>query len=252
MAVSTFWNRRRMAQVGAACLSVCALGASAQGNYPTKPVRIVVGFSAGGTTDIVARIMARELTADLGQSFVVDNKPGAGSNIATELVAREVLARTLTPVFWTFVEHAFGRDEKWATSVRDHLQERCGRLTPKRDVIVLSREHAPAIADWLQQGQTLTLGDLIRRPDDREVALPLAALVLLRDGAPTFMPAAETTLALGDQVLLVGKPDGLSQVREICHYPSTVEYLATGRDVPLTWVWAKLTARSRRTAGSRP
>ena len=87
MAVSIFWNRRRMAQVGAACLAVCALGASAQGNYPTKPVRIVVGFSAGGTTDIVARIMARELTADLGQSFVVDNKPGAGSNIATDLVA---------------------------------------------------------------------------------------------------------------------------------------------------------------------
>ncbi|MGE8318468.1 MAG: Bug family tripartite tricarboxylate transporter substrate binding protein [Comamonas sp.] len=56
--------------------------------YPDKPVRVVVGFSAGGTTDVVARIMAKELTAALGQSFVVDNKPGAGSNIATEMVAR--------------------------------------------------------------------------------------------------------------------------------------------------------------------
>ena len=56
--------------------------------YPDKPVRVVVGFSAGGTTDVVARIMARELTSTLGQSFVVDNKPGAGSNIATEMVAR--------------------------------------------------------------------------------------------------------------------------------------------------------------------
>lgn len=56
--------------------------------YPERPVRVVVGFSAGGTTDVVARIMARELTAELGQSFVVDNKPGAGSNIATEQVAR--------------------------------------------------------------------------------------------------------------------------------------------------------------------
>jgi hypothetical protein len=59
------------------------------------------------------------------------------------------------------------------------------------------------------------------------------------------MPASETALALGDHVLLVGKPDGLSQAREICHYPATVEYLATGRDVPLTWVWALLTARGR-------
>jgi tripartite-type tricarboxylate transporter receptor subunit TctC len=55
--------------------------------YPEKPVRIIVGFSAGGTTDVVARIMAKELTTELGQSFVVDNKPGAGSNIATEMVA---------------------------------------------------------------------------------------------------------------------------------------------------------------------
>ena len=56
--------------------------------YPDKPVRIVVGFSAGGTTDVIARIMAKELTESLGQSFVVENKPGAGSNIATDQVQR--------------------------------------------------------------------------------------------------------------------------------------------------------------------
>ncbi len=87
MAFRSFWTRRLLAQTGAACLAACTLGAFAQGSYPTKPVRIVVGFSAGGTTDVVARIMARELTAALGQSFVVDNKPGAGSNIATDMVA---------------------------------------------------------------------------------------------------------------------------------------------------------------------
>ena len=87
MAVNTLWTRRRVAQVSAACLAVCAMGASAEANYPTKPVRVVVGFSAGGPTDIVARIMAKELTTALGQSFVVGNKPGAGSNIATDMVA---------------------------------------------------------------------------------------------------------------------------------------------------------------------
>lgn len=51
-------------------------------------MRIVVGFSAGGTTDVIARIMAKELTESLGQSFVVENKPGGGSNIATDYVAR--------------------------------------------------------------------------------------------------------------------------------------------------------------------
>ncbi|MBJ7264912.1 MAG: tripartite tricarboxylate transporter substrate binding protein [Burkholderiaceae bacterium] len=62
--------------------------ALAKSEYPDRPVRIVVGFPAGGSTDVVARIMARELTERLKQSFVVENRPGAGSNIAAEAVAR--------------------------------------------------------------------------------------------------------------------------------------------------------------------
>lgn len=166
-------------------------------------------------------------------------------HIATELIAREVLARILNPEFWSFVEHTLSRDEQWATAVRDHVIDRCGRRTPERDVITLSAEHAPAIADWLRRGRPLTLGTLLRQPDDRDSTLPLAALVLIRGGQSQFVPSEDTALQVGDRVLLVGKPSGLSQVRDICHYPATVEYLATGRNVPLTWVWARLTARRR-------
>ncbi|MBP7351491.1 MAG: tripartite tricarboxylate transporter substrate binding protein, partial [Comamonas sp.] len=80
-------TRRGVARAAAALLATCALGAGAQTAYPNKPVRVVVGFSAGGTTDVVARILAKELTQALGQTFMVDNKPGGGSNIATDLVA---------------------------------------------------------------------------------------------------------------------------------------------------------------------
>src|SRR6187455_2943263 len=61
--------------------------ASAQ-SYPNRPVRLVVGFPPGGSADIVARIVAQALTERMGQTFIVDNKPGAGSNLGTEMVAR--------------------------------------------------------------------------------------------------------------------------------------------------------------------
>lgn len=80
--------RRAAAGLLAAVLGVFAVNASANAAYPEKPVRIVVSFAPGGTTDVLARIMAKELTDALGQTFVVENKPGAGSNIATDQVAR--------------------------------------------------------------------------------------------------------------------------------------------------------------------
>jgi len=67
------------------CLS--ATGASAAG-YPDHPVRIIVGYPPGGSTDIVARIIGNWLTRRLGQQFIVDNKPGAGNNIGTELAVK--------------------------------------------------------------------------------------------------------------------------------------------------------------------
>ena len=56
--------------------------------YPARPVRILVGFAAGGNFDLVARLIAQSLTERLGQQFVVENRPGASSNLATEAVIR--------------------------------------------------------------------------------------------------------------------------------------------------------------------
>jgi len=71
----------------------CALAGAAHAqpagaDYPTKPVRMVVAFTAGGTTDILARSVAQSLAQRFKQSFVVDNRPGAGGNIGTEAVVR--------------------------------------------------------------------------------------------------------------------------------------------------------------------
>jgi len=66
-----------------------SLSAAAQENYPGKPVRIVIGYSAGGGNDIIVRVMMPELTKGLGQPVIVDNKPGAQSIIAAEYVAKQ-------------------------------------------------------------------------------------------------------------------------------------------------------------------
>jgi Tripartite tricarboxylate transporter family receptor len=72
---------------GAAALPVVSRIARAQ-TYPTRPVRLVVGFPPGGAGDIAARLMGQWLSERFGQPFVVENRPGAGGNIATETVVR--------------------------------------------------------------------------------------------------------------------------------------------------------------------
>ncbi|RZI78072.1 MAG: tripartite tricarboxylate transporter substrate binding protein [Variovorax sp.] len=81
---------RRTALIASAAAAVAFMAgpAVAQGQWPTKPVRIVVPFAAGGTTDILARAVAPELSKAFGQQFIVDNRAGAGGNVGADIVAK--------------------------------------------------------------------------------------------------------------------------------------------------------------------
>jgi tripartite-type tricarboxylate transporter receptor subunit TctC len=81
--------RRQFLQFSATAIAAAAGSQFAWAQaYPTRPVRIFVGFPAGGLTDITARLIGQRLSEQLGQQFVIENRPGAGTNIATEVVLR--------------------------------------------------------------------------------------------------------------------------------------------------------------------
>jgi len=82
-------HRRQFLRLAAGASALPALPCVARAQtYPTQPVRLIVGFPAGNASDILARLIAQSLSERLGQQFVVENRPGAGGNVGTEVVVR--------------------------------------------------------------------------------------------------------------------------------------------------------------------
>src|SRR6202140_4501167 len=81
--------RRSFLRLAAGAVALPALSPIARAQtYPTRPVRIIVGYAAGGAPDIFARLIGQWLSERLGQPFVIENRPGAGGNVGTEAVVR--------------------------------------------------------------------------------------------------------------------------------------------------------------------
>lgn len=93
---------RRDALFALAATVVAPLAFAQAGDWPNRPVRVLVAFTAGGTTDILARALSQKLSERFRQTFVVDNKPGAGGNLGTELAARAA------PDGYTFIVDSVG------------------------------------------------------------------------------------------------------------------------------------------------
>src|SRR5215831_4814966 len=81
--------RRRILSLGAGAAALPAVSRTSWAQtYPSRPVRLIVPVAPGGPTDIIARLMGQSLSERLGQPFIVENRSGAGTNIATEMVVR--------------------------------------------------------------------------------------------------------------------------------------------------------------------
>lgn len=115
-------NRRNLllsSLICAAALAAAPVETRAQ-TYPSKPIRLVVGYAAGGSTDQIARILGQRLSEELGQPVIVDNKPGAGATIASEFVAKSApdgytlfmstIANTINTTLYKRLSFDFERD----------------------------------------------------------------------------------------------------------------------------------------------
>ena len=111
---------RRRLLITAAAVTFAPLPVLAQSAWPSKPVRIVVPFAPAGTTDILARALAPELSRAFGQPFIIENKPGAGGNLGADLVAKSGDGHTL--LMGTVGTHAIN-PALYARMPYDHVKD---------------------------------------------------------------------------------------------------------------------------------
>lgn len=169
--------------------------------------------------------------------------------VPTELVAREALARITVPMSWRFIEHIIHKDEEWAAKMTDLFVERSGTRSPSSHRVKLTQRNAPAVARRMQHCE-VTLRDLIRNPDDRSAPISATPIVLRRGEKITFLPSDDTVLQLGDSLVLAGRTTGFTTLYGALHSDSVLEYAASGREVPTTWVFRRLKALRRQRGGS--
>jgi len=156
--------RRRLLQAAtlaaAALAGAATLPVHAQGDYPAKPIRLVVGYSAGGPTDVLARVLGQEMATTLGQPIVVDNKAGANGNIATEFV------RQAAPDGYTLVMNTLSHNVNPLLQPDLVKYDPINDFTPVAQVAVLPQMVVVAAAAPYK-----TLADLVKKAQSKPDAV---------------------------------------------------------------------------------
>ena len=207
--------------MGLALLVAVAASAHAQAQWPDKPVRVIVPFPASGATDLVARVVAQRVAADLGQQLVIDNKPGAGGTIGTAEAAKAP-ADGYTLLLTTSSTHA----------ISPHLMPRLAYDARKDFTPVAHLADAPSVLLVTNSLPVKTVGELVAygkaNPDKLNYAtsgngtivhLNTAAFMAQAGVQMTHVPYKGTALAIPDlvagqvHVLFDSLPTGMPHVK---------------------------------------
>lgn len=150
--------------IAAAAISLTALSAHAAEPYPSKPIRLLVGFAAGGPTDIIARVITRDMAVTLGQPIIVDNKAGASSMIAT----REV--KSAAPDGYTLLFSSLG------LNVNPILLGDQAGFNPKTDFAPISNAATlPLLAVTAYDARIKTMPELLKKARTKPDAVTFAS-----------------------------------------------------------------------------
>ena len=220
-------------------------------------LRQAAGFVAGtdsDTTNLSLVAAARHANPDL---FVAarQNRPASTPLFATmaidallvppEVVAHEVYAQLSTPLLQRFLREMPAQGDEWAAGVVDRLTALCGRHLQALWKVRLTARESPAVHAWLVSGRA-RLGDLMRDPVNRHEPLPAVPLLVLHGDDCSLAPDGDFPLAADDEILLAGRPAARRALDTTLLLETVGEYVLSGRRVPSSWIWRRLSGHEAR------
>ena len=162
--------------------------------------------------------------------------------VPTEVVAHEVYAQLSTPLLWRFLQEMPAMGDDWAGRLIERMSSTCGRHLEALWRVVLDDPGAPALRGRFG-GAGITVGQLLTSVDDRTQQLDIVILLVQRGDDAVLVPAPEYRLAVGDQLLLAGRPASRRLLEATLSDVATAEFVLQGRHVPSSWVWRRITRR---------
>lgn len=211
-----------------------AVGFVAGTDNDTTNLSLVAAARRTNPTLFIAARQNRPTSAPLFAAMEID-----ALLVPTDTIAREVYAQLSTPLLWRFLREMPAMGDAWAAALVDRLCGLCGTHLQALWKIRLGAGDAPALASWLDSGRA-RLGDLLRNPEDRDEPLHAVALLVWRGGDVTLAPHGDFLLAPDDELLLVGWPAARRALDTTMVVDAVHEYVVTGRRVPSSWVWRRL------------
>lgn len=158
------------------------------------------------------------------------------------IIARRILAFITTPLLADFLRRARQQEDEWANVLVSRIAGVIGEGAPHSWHFTLEVSSTPAVAAALAAGEAVQLGELLTDPRDRAQQLPAIALLLHREGRQTLLPEPDTSLALGDRLLLCGRRDAESHMNRLMRNHNLLDYARLGVDRPSGYIWRWISA----------